>query len=178
MREILDFGFWILDSGRLKSKIGNLKSKMGHGSVTLILFDVDGTLTATTEADAKCYAAAFEKTFGLPLPTMDWSVYEHCTDFAIAREVLVSLRGTAPSVQECEAFERAFVETLEDGGIDVPEFRGERPETVDVHVRVLPGFIAAPDTHLAPQRAARGQFDLPRPERPPANAGEEIVRVR
>ena len=81
--------------------------------MTLILFDVDGTLTATSGVDEKCYAAAFEKTFGLPLPTTDWSVYEHCTDFAIAREVVVSSRGVPPSAEECEAFERAFVVELE-----------------------------------------------------------------
>ena len=81
--------------------------------MTLILFDIDGTLTATNAADAKCYSAAFEKTFGLPLPTTDWDVYEHCTDFAIAREVLVSSRGEALSAEECMAFERAFVMELE-----------------------------------------------------------------
>ena len=81
--------------------------------MTLILFDIDGTLTATSGVDEKCYAAAFEKTFGLLLPTTDWSVYEHCTDFAIAREVVVSSRGAPPSAEECEAFERAFVVELE-----------------------------------------------------------------
>jgi len=81
--------------------------------VTLILFDIDGTLTATSGVDEKCYAAAFERTFGLPLPTTDWDVYEHCTDFAIAREVVVSSRGVPPSAEECEAFEQAFVVELE-----------------------------------------------------------------
>ena len=82
-------GYYISDlKGMVNYK--NMKQK-------LILFDIDGTLTATNAADAKCYSAAFEKTFRLPLPRTDWDVYEHCTDFAIAREVLVSSRGEAPS---------------------------------------------------------------------------------
>ena len=43
--------------------------------VTLVLFDIDGTLTATSAVDAQCYAAAFYRTFGFPLPTTDWDVY-------------------------------------------------------------------------------------------------------
>ena len=81
--------------------------------MTLILFDVDGTLTATNAVDAKCYAAAFEKTFGIPLPTTDWDAYEHCTDFAIAQEVLQSVRGTPGTPEELQAYERAFVVELE-----------------------------------------------------------------
>ena len=81
--------------------------------MTLILFDIDGTLTATNAVDAKCYASAFEKTFGVPLPTTDWDVYEHCTDFAIAQEVLQSVRGAPGTPEELQAYERAFVVELE-----------------------------------------------------------------
>jgi beta-phosphoglucomutase-like phosphatase (HAD superfamily) len=81
--------------------------------LTLILFDIDGTLTATNAVDTKCYAVAFEKTFGIPLPTTDWGVYEHCTDFAIAQEALQSQRGAPGTPEELAAYERAFVVELE-----------------------------------------------------------------
>jgi phosphoglycolate phosphatase-like HAD superfamily hydrolase len=80
--------------------------------MTLILFDIDGTLTATNAVDAKCYAAAFQKVFGTPLPSTDWEVYEHCTDFAIADEALRSLRGSPTTLEERDAFERLFVAEL------------------------------------------------------------------
>lgn len=79
----------------------------------LILFDIDGTLTATNFVDAKCYAAAFEKTFGFPIPTTDWDEYVHVTDSGIIDEVLEKVRGCAALPREIDAFEQAFVRELE-----------------------------------------------------------------
>ena len=79
----------------------------------LILFDIDGTLTATNAVDAKCYASAFAEVFGIPLPTTDWDAYEHCTDFAIANEVLELQRGTRATEDELRRFEETFVRELE-----------------------------------------------------------------
>ncbi len=81
--------------------------------MTLILFDIDGTLTATNSVDAKCYASAFRRVFGIDLPTTDWDVYPHCTDFAIADDVLLSERGRGVDDHERAVFERAFVADLE-----------------------------------------------------------------
>lgn len=81
--------------------------------MTLVLFDIDGTLTATSVSDAICYARAFEQVFGIPLPTTDWHEYTHCTDFAIMDEVLEEKRGTPASDEERAAFEDAFVVELE-----------------------------------------------------------------
>lgn len=81
--------------------------------MTLILFDVDGTLTATNEVDAKCYATAFQRTFGRPLPTTDWDVYVFVTDTGIINEVLEAERGPRATAAEIASFERAFVEALQ-----------------------------------------------------------------
>ena len=81
--------------------------------MTLILFDIDGTLTATNAVDAQCYAAAFKDTFAIPLPTTDWDTYVHVTDSGIIHEVLQAQRGSRASQDEIDAFERAFVRHLE-----------------------------------------------------------------
>ncbi len=81
--------------------------------MTLILFDIDGTLTATNFVDAKCYASAFAKVFGFPLPSTDWEVYTHCTDCAIIHEAVEKHRGTPATQSEIDAFERHFVADLE-----------------------------------------------------------------
>ena len=100
--------------------------------MTLILFDIDGTLTATNAVDAKCYALAFQKTFDLRLPTTDWDVYEHCTDFAIANEVLVALRGQPGTAEENAAFERNFVTALEVEFASNPRGFAEIPGARDI----------------------------------------------
>ncbi|MCP4644403.1 MAG: HAD family hydrolase [bacterium] len=76
--------------------------------MTLVVFDIDGTLTATCDCDADCYAAAFADVFGIPLPTTDWHVYEHVTDTGVMEEVLMKHRGTSPSPEEIDLFERTF----------------------------------------------------------------------
>lgn len=81
--------------------------------MTLILFDIDGTLTATNCVDAKCYASAFAAIFGFALPTTDWDVYTHCTDRAILQETVEKQRGTSATPAEVDAFERRFVADLE-----------------------------------------------------------------
>ena len=112
--------------------------------MTLILFDVDGTLTATNACDAKCYALAFERVFGMPLPTTDWDQYVHATDSGIIHEVMEKLRGSKGTSEEIAAFERAFVEELEKefaanpGGFN--EIPGAKAILAAIHAR--PGFAA------------------------------------
>jgi phosphoglycolate phosphatase-like HAD superfamily hydrolase len=79
----------------------------------LVLFDVDGTLTATTGCDLKCYAAAFEEVFGLPLPSHDWHDYEHVTDSGVIWEVVEARRGAAVPAEEFARFEEVFATALQ-----------------------------------------------------------------
>jgi phosphoglycolate phosphatase-like HAD superfamily hydrolase len=81
--------------------------------MTLVLFDVDGTLTATNAVDAACFAAAFKRVFEFPIPTTDWSFYRHCTDTGIIDEALENQVGRPALQKEFDAFEKAFVEELD-----------------------------------------------------------------
>lgn len=75
----------------------------------LVIFDVDGTLTATTAVDAEAYARTFRAVFGVPLPTTDWATYEHATDHGIADECVRRLGLDPARVPELE---REFVSEL------------------------------------------------------------------
>ncbi|NUM53057.1 MAG: HAD family hydrolase [Candidatus Hydrogenedentes bacterium] len=78
----------------------------------VILFDIDGTLTATTNADNGCYETAFEKCFGFPLPTTDWHCYTHVTDMGIIQEVMADT-GRPPATPEAIArFEEVYEQEL------------------------------------------------------------------
>ncbi len=78
----------------------------------LILFDVDGTLTATGASDMDCFAAAYEHVFGRPIPSRDWGYYEHITDSGVAGEIFETHHGRAIKAAEMDQFEEAFVEEL------------------------------------------------------------------
>jgi len=78
----------------------------------LVVFDIDGTLTRTSDVDAALYAQAFLDTFGLPLPTLDWTAYSHATDRGIAEEAL-RRAGHAASRASLDDMRRRFIESLD-----------------------------------------------------------------
>lgn len=78
--------------------------------MTLLLFDIDGTLTATAGSDVKCYPQAFERTFGFPLPSCDWHDYTHATDRCIVNESLEQHRGAAATLEELARFEQVLLD--------------------------------------------------------------------
>jgi phosphoglycolate phosphatase-like HAD superfamily hydrolase len=80
--------------------------------VDLVVFDVDGTLTATNEADTRCFARAFTEEFGKPIET-SWEAYPHRTDSGIIRHNFVEYFGRAPTAAELERFRTRFILLLE-----------------------------------------------------------------
>jgi len=58
----------------------------------LVLFDVDGTLTATNAVDGEVYANCFVAVFGTAMPTTNWAEYACPTDQGIADEAVRRLQ--------------------------------------------------------------------------------------
>ncbi len=54
----------------------------------LVMFDIDGTLTASNEYDAECYIKAIKDILNIEGINPDWSVYRHVTDGGIASEII------------------------------------------------------------------------------------------
>lgn len=95
--------------------------------MTLILFDVDGTLTATGDSDMRCYSAAYTKTFGYTMPSHDWHDYVHVTDSGVLGELLERERGSFVTDEEMARFETALVAELEAEYAAAPEGFAEVP---------------------------------------------------
>ncbi|MCC6488373.1 MAG: HAD hydrolase-like protein [Candidatus Hydrogenedentes bacterium] len=79
----------------------------------LVLFDIDGTLTATSRTDNACYARAFERAFGKQLPTTDWRAYVNVTDVGILHEVLDNGAQTPLNGDDVTRFEGYYREELQ-----------------------------------------------------------------
>lgn len=92
--------------------------------VRLVLFDVDGTLTATSRIDNTCYARAFRRTFGREIPTTDWNRYSDVTDVGILHELLDDKRAEPVGPVEIDRFEDNYRRELQGAFIRRPaEFR-------------------------------------------------------
>jgi phosphoglycolate phosphatase-like HAD superfamily hydrolase len=89
--------------------------------MALVIFDIDGTLTATSDSDVLCYGRAFEKCFGFPPASLDWHDYEHVTDSGVAGEILESARGRFIDEEEIARFEKQFLFEIEQEYASNPE---------------------------------------------------------
>ena len=62
----------------------------------IVVFDIDGTLTQTNDADTDCFVRALKDCFALNDIETDWSGYTHSTDAGIMKEL--SFRDTSNEI--------------------------------------------------------------------------------
>ena len=78
----------------------------------LVIFDIDGTLTQTMEADAECFVRSLADVCGFADVDTDWSRYKHATDSGIFHEIHENRNGRPPSPIEISRFRQYFVDLL------------------------------------------------------------------
>ena len=79
----------------------------------LIMFDIDGTLTATTDIDARCFIQAVENVLDIDDIDTDLANYTHVTDESIALEVIERHTGRKATEMELFDIRRCFVGLIE-----------------------------------------------------------------
>ena len=80
--------------------------------MTLIMFDIDGTLTESFALDAAAFVDALHEVFGFDDVSEDWASYRHVTDAGILAEVFALRRGRLPSPEEVASVQARFVALL------------------------------------------------------------------
>jgi len=85
------------------------------------MFDVDGTLTATTDIDERCFVQAVERVLGIDDIDTDLANYTHVTDESIATEVIERHTGRKAARGELHGVRRCFVDLIEEYTMDRPE---------------------------------------------------------
>lgn len=97
----------------------------------IVIFDIDGTLTDSYDADTRCYEAALAEAWGLEGYELDWHDFVSSTDAGVAVEIHQARFGEAPDADRVGALEAAF------GRIWAREF-AERSRPIDG----APAFLA------------------------------------
>lgn len=82
-------------------------------SSQLVIFDIDGTLTATNEVDDECYCRALAGALRLTPREIEWTEAPHVTDSGIAHWLWMRHRHRAPTTQELSAVKKQFLLLLE-----------------------------------------------------------------
>lgn len=78
-----------------------------------IIFDIDGTLTDTTEVDDKCYTKAIEDTFGFHDFETNYGHYRNTTDSGIIDQLFRERLGRSYTAEEQQQFIIHFCTLLE-----------------------------------------------------------------
>jgi phosphoglycolate phosphatase-like HAD superfamily hydrolase len=78
----------------------------------LVIFDIDGTLTQTVNADAECFVRSLADVYGFTDVDTDWSRYTHATDSGIFHEIYEARVGRSPTSNEVSDFRQHFVGLL------------------------------------------------------------------
>ncbi len=78
----------------------------------LVMFDIDGTLTRTTQADETCFVQGLHEVFGLSDINTDWASYPHCSDSGILETLFQQRIGRSPLPGEISTFQAHFVSLL------------------------------------------------------------------
>ncbi len=112
--------------------------------MTLIIFDIDGTLTESFALDAVAFLDALRDVFGFDDIPDDWASYQHVTDSGILAEVFALRRDRAPSPEEIARIQAHFVALL---SARVAAAGGIRP-VIGV-ATVLTRLLASPDYAVA-----------------------------
>ena len=88
---------------------------------SLAIFDIDGTLTNTTNVDDACYRAAVAETIGIPLGAIDWTGSPHHSDRGIFDWLHERLGRPLPSDIQVAAARHRLTERLTTAKNDSPE---------------------------------------------------------
>ncbi|MCI5054924.1 MAG: haloacid dehalogenase-like hydrolase [Flavobacteriales bacterium] len=97
----------------------------------LLIFDIDGTLTNSTNVDDECYVKAFYATFKIDLlPYLGYDMI-NVTDWGIAEEVFQGIHNRSISNEELMELRENFVGLLKSACDDNPEVYSPVPGSLD-----------------------------------------------
>jgi phosphoglycolate phosphatase-like HAD superfamily hydrolase len=87
----------------------------------LVMFDIDGTLTATNIVDTRCFVQAIKETLNIDGIDTDWSNYRDATDSGIAAEIIERHKGYYGSETDLSPIRSRFIELLQTEASSSPD---------------------------------------------------------
>jgi len=79
-----------------------------------IIFDIDGTLTQTSEVDSRCFVQAVQEVLGVQEFDTEWSNYQFVTDSGVAQEISQRYCDRPMSGSLTKAFHERLVSLLKE----------------------------------------------------------------
>lgn len=80
----------------------------------LILFDIDGTILDSVNADDSCFIQTFNELYKIDLSNTDWNDFSNVTDAGLTIEIFAKWLDREPKKEEIENIKAYFKNLLED----------------------------------------------------------------
>ena len=78
----------------------------------LVIFDIDGTLTDTSEIDHHCFQKTYEHLFGLNWDDFNWNNIYHVSDSGLANSYFMTTHNRLPNPNELSLLQETFMDYL------------------------------------------------------------------
>jgi len=79
---------------------------------TLVIFDIDGTLTDSKAVDDQCFVDTFSELFDINLNEINWEEFEDVTDTGLSREIIKKYKKREISKTILKKIQRLFFRKL------------------------------------------------------------------
>ena len=153
--------------------------------MSIVIFDIDGTLCLTSEVDDACWCQAAREVLGVESMTTDWGAYPHSTDEAIASALIRTHQGGEPTRTLLDHLRDRFVELLQEAHEVDPGLFRETPGAAEVVRALRSGGHSVAIATGGWERSARFKLacagipaaDLPAAFADDAHPREEIITI-
>jgi beta-phosphoglucomutase-like phosphatase (HAD superfamily) len=78
----------------------------------LIIFDIDGTILDSVNADNKCFTQTFKDLYQIDLTNTDWNDFKNVTDTGLTNEIFEKLLHRVAEKEEIETIKAHFKSLL------------------------------------------------------------------
>ncbi len=78
----------------------------------LIVFDIDGTITNTTQVDDFCFIQTYKDLYRINLEQADWNEFKHFTDLGISNQIFQDNFKRLPEGREIDSIKYHFLKLL------------------------------------------------------------------
>ncbi len=107
-----------------------MKPTSNFSNEWFFIFDIDGTLTNTTEVDDHCFIQTYKDLYEIDLREADWTTFPDVTDWGISNTVFERFLNRLPSQNELAKIEAYFLKLLQEKAQQRPEKFKEIPGSV------------------------------------------------
>lgn len=104
--------------------------------MTLVIFDVDGTLVFSDRRDSQAFGQTYLEIYGKAFPSLDWNHFPHVTDHTIFGTAIRQQFDRSIRLGEIESFQQQYLARLREKRAAAPQHFKQVPGAAEMVARL------------------------------------------